>query len=97
MKMIYMDNAATSWPKPDIVYDTILRTMKYYGANPGRSSHTMAIEAANILLYTREMLCQLFNAQDPFRMIFTQHDGQFKPGYQRCIKRGSCHYHLYGT
>ena len=71
MKMIYMDNAATSWPKPDIVYDTILRTMKYYGANPGRSSHTMAIEAANILLYTREMLCQLFNAQDPFRMIFT--------------------------
>ena len=34
MKMIYMDNAATSWPKPDIVYDTILRTMKYYGANP---------------------------------------------------------------
>ena len=71
MKMIYMDNAATSWPKPDIVYDTILRTMKYYGANPGRSSHTMAIEAANILIYTREMLCQLFNAQDPFRMIFT--------------------------
>jgi cysteine desulfurase/selenocysteine lyase len=71
MKMIYMDNAATSWPKPDIVYDTVLRTMKYYGANPGRSSHTMAIEAANILLYTREMLCQLFNVQDPFRMIFT--------------------------
>ena len=34
---------------------------------PGRSSHTMAIEAANILLYTREMLCQLFNVQDPFR------------------------------
>ncbi len=71
MKMIYMDNAATSWPKPDIVYDTVLRTMKYYGANPGRSSHTMAIEAANILPYTREMLCQLFNVQDPFRMIFT--------------------------
>ena len=39
MKMIYMDNAATSWPKPDIVYDTVLRTMKYYGANPAVQSH----------------------------------------------------------
>lgn len=69
--MIYMDNAATSWPKPSIVYDTVLETMQKYGANPGRSSHSMAVEAANIPLYTREMLCQLFNVQDPFRMIFT--------------------------
>ena len=69
--MIYMDNAATSWPKPNIVYDSIMKTMKEYGANPGRSSHSMALEAANILLYTREMLCELFNVQDPFRMIFT--------------------------
>ncbi len=69
--MIYMDNAATSWPKPDTVYDTVLTTMKKYGANPGRSSHSMAVEAANILLYTREMLCELFNVSDPFRMIFT--------------------------
>src|SRR5690606_21940126 len=61
----------TSWPKPNIVYDSIMKTMKEYGANPGRSSHSMALEAANILLYTREMLCELFNVQDPFRMIFT--------------------------
>lgn len=66
-----MDNAATSWPKPDSVYTNVLKTMKRYGANPGRSSHTMAVEAANILLYGREMLCQLFNVTDPFRMIFT--------------------------
>lgn len=69
--MIYMDNAATSWPKPNSVYTKVLQTMKKYGANPGRSSHTMAVEAANILLYGREMLCQLFNVSDPFRMIFT--------------------------
>lgn len=69
--MIYMDNAATSWPKPQVVYDSVLRAMEKYGANPGRSSHTMAVEAANILLYTREMLCQLYNVHDPFRMIFT--------------------------
>ena len=69
--MIYMDNAATSWPKPNIVYNTVSKTMKEHGANPGRSSHSMAVDAANILLYGREMLCQLFNVQDPFRMIFT--------------------------
>lgn len=69
--MIYMDNAATSWPKPNTVYTRVLQTMKKYGANPGRSSHTMAVEAANLLLYGREMLCQLFNVSDPFRMIFT--------------------------
>lgn len=66
-----MDNAATSWPKPNTVYTRVLQTMKKYGANPGRSSHTMAVEAANLLLYGREMLCQLFNVSDPFRMIFT--------------------------
>ena len=69
--MIYMDNAATSWPKPNTVYTRVLQSMEKYGANPGRSSHTMAVEAANILLYGREMLCQLFNVSDPFRMIFT--------------------------
>lgn len=69
--MIYMDNAATSWPKPDIVYNSVIRCMKEYGANPGRSSHRMAIEAANILLYTREMLCELFDVSNPFHMIYT--------------------------
>ena len=69
--MIYMDNAATSWPKPDSVYNSVICCMKKYGANPGRSSHKMAIEAANILLYTREMLCELFDVTDPFSMIYT--------------------------
>ena len=58
--MIYMDNAATSWPKPEPVYTAVLNCMRKHGANPGRSGHRMAIEAGNILLYTREMLCQLF-------------------------------------
>ncbi|NLO83407.1 MAG: aminotransferase class V-fold PLP-dependent enzyme [Clostridiales bacterium] len=69
--MIYMDNAATSWPKPEPVYAAVLSCMRKYGANPGRSGHRMAVEAGNILLYTREMLCQLFSIENPFRMIFT--------------------------
>ncbi len=69
--MIYMDNAATSWPKPEMVYSAVLNCMKKYGANPGRSGHKMAIEAGNILLYTREMLCQLLSINHPFQIIFT--------------------------
>ncbi|HHY83104.1 MAG TPA: aminotransferase class V-fold PLP-dependent enzyme [Clostridiales bacterium] len=69
--MIYMDNAATSWPKPQTVYRTVISCMEKYGANPGRSGHKMAVQAGQILLYTREMLCELFHLNDPFRIIFT--------------------------
>ncbi len=69
--MIYMDNAATTWPKPPIVLKAVLRCMEKYGANPGRAGHFMAVQAGNILLYTREMLCQLLNVSDPFQIIYT--------------------------
>jgi cysteine desulfurase family protein len=69
--MIYLDNAATSWPKPDCVYDAVVNCMKKYSANPGRSGHSMSLQAERIILYAREMLCRLFNVKDPFRMIFT--------------------------
>jgi len=42
--MIYLDNAATSYPKPDRVYDEMLLCMKEYCANPGRSGHELAIK-----------------------------------------------------
>lgn len=69
--MIYMDNAATSWPKPHCVYEAIVNCMKSAGANPGRSSHLMSIDAGNIILRTRELLAKFFNTDDPFRIIFT--------------------------
>ncbi|NLC45290.1 MAG: aminotransferase class V-fold PLP-dependent enzyme, partial [Clostridiales bacterium] len=69
--MIYMDNAATTWPKPPEVIRAVTNCMEKYGANPGRSGHKMAIEAGQILLYTREMLCELFDLHDPFQIIFT--------------------------
>jgi cysteine desulfurase/selenocysteine lyase len=46
--MIYLDNAATSFPKPSSVYESVMKAMKVYGANPGRGSHAMAIEGASI-------------------------------------------------
>src|SRR5690554_2303081 len=69
--MIYLDNAATSFPKPSSVYESVMKAMKVYGANPGRGSHAMAIEGARIIYETRELLAELFNLEDPMKVIFT--------------------------
>ncbi|QGG46998.1 aminotransferase class V-fold PLP-dependent enzyme [Heliorestis convoluta] len=69
--MIYLDNAATTWPKPEIVWQEVLRAGKEYGANPGRASHQMAIDASRSIYKARVALSQLFNAPDPLRIIFT--------------------------
>lgn len=69
---IYLDNAATSWPKPK----SVIKAMKQYfarcGGNPGRSGHTKAIEAGRIVLAAREAVSKLFNITDPSRIIFTK-------------------------
>ena len=69
--MIYLDNAATTYPKPKTVYQGVMRAMTEYGANPGRGSHAMAIEGARVIYETRELMAQLFNLDDPMRVIFT--------------------------
>ncbi|QSX05195.1 aminotransferase class V-fold PLP-dependent enzyme [Sedimentibacter sp. zth1] len=69
--MIYLDNAATTYPKPKTVYKNIMDCMTNYCANPGRSSHTMAIEGAKVIYETRELVAKLFNFDDPLRVIFT--------------------------
>ena len=69
--MIYLDNAATTWPKPDCVADAMLRCMREVGANPGRSGHSLAVEAERIRFDAREALAQLFHLRDPLRVIFT--------------------------
>lgn len=68
--MIYLDNAATSWPKPDIVYETLGSFLQHAGANPGRSGHRMAVSAAGTIDRTRNRLAALFNAPSPERVIF---------------------------
>ncbi len=69
--MIYLDNAATTYPKPTAVYQNVMRAMIEYGANPGRGSHAMAIEGARVIYETRELLAELFNLDDPMKVIFT--------------------------
>ena len=72
MKLVYLDNSATSWPKPQGVVEAIRKAIEKYGANPGRSGHKLAIEAARIIYQTREALAELFGLEDPERIILTK-------------------------
>jgi cysteine desulfurase family protein len=72
MGIIYFDNAATSWPKPPEVNSAMQKYMRKIGANPGRSGHRLSIEAARIIYSAREKLAQLFNVDDPLRIVMTK-------------------------
>ncbi|HLR21670.1 MAG TPA: aminotransferase class V-fold PLP-dependent enzyme [Tissierellaceae bacterium] len=69
--MIYFDNAATSFPKPDNVYEEVMKVMKEYGANPGRSGHKLALKAGRDIFETRELISKLFNTGNPMNIVFT--------------------------
>lgn len=68
--MIYLDNAATSWPKPPQVLAAMARFLTEVGANPGRSGHRLSVEAGRIVYAAREAVAQLFNIPDPLRVVF---------------------------
>lgn len=70
--MIYLDNAATSWPKPDRVISEMTRCMKEYCANPGRGSHKLSSASGIALSKTREIIAEFFNISDPMRLCFTK-------------------------
>lgn len=71
VREIYMDNAATSWPKPECVYQAVDNFNRQIGASPGRGSHSRTVAAGQILLQTREDLAGLFNIEDSSRIVFT--------------------------
>jgi cysteine desulfurase/selenocysteine lyase len=69
----YLDNAATTWPKPEAVYTTMDRFFRDYGVNPGRGGHELAVEAEKMVTQTRRLLAEFFNyGGDPSRVVFTQ-------------------------
>jgi cysteine desulfurase / selenocysteine lyase len=70
-KTIYLDNAATSFPKPPQVVEAMVYFMTEVGANPGRSGHRLSIEAERIVHQARESLALLFNIPDSCRIVFT--------------------------
>jgi cysteine desulfurase family protein len=68
--MIYLDNAATSFPKPESVYQALDAFARSSLANPGRAGHKMALAAERALDDCRLLLKQLFNGREPERFLF---------------------------
>ena len=69
--MIYLDHAATSFPKPERVYRAMDAFARASGANPGRGGHRRALEAQAMLDETRRLVARLFGAPRPERVVFT--------------------------
>jgi len=69
--VIYLDNAATSWPKPPALAASIVDFLEHRAGNPGRSGHALALAADAVVAATRSELAALFGAPDPARIVFT--------------------------
>jgi len=69
--MIYLDNAATSWPKPASVARAVSAALTRCTGNPGRTSHHLAMDAAALVQECREHLAQLFCITNPLSICFT--------------------------
>ncbi|MFD0674487.1 aminotransferase class V-fold PLP-dependent enzyme [Cohnella sp. GCM10027633] len=87
--LIYLDNAATSWPKPPAVWEAMEKSMRESAANPGRGSHAMAVKASRTLFDGRKRLAKLLRIANPNDIAFTNNtthalnlaiQGLLKPG-----------------
>ena len=68
---IYLDNAATSFPKPESVYKAVSDTLRKYGSSPGRGGHKMSIQTERLIFETREKIASFFNIPNSSNVIFT--------------------------
>jgi cysteine desulfurase family protein len=88
-KLIFLDNGATSFPKPKEVYDFMDYFFRNFGVNPGRSGYDLCLETGAMVEETRRLLTRLFNGRDSNRLCFTYNStdalnliifGLLKPG-----------------
>lgn len=69
--LIYLDNGATSYPKPKEVYSFMDSFFREFGVNPGRSGYDMCLETGALVDRTRKMLADFFNGKDPNRLCYS--------------------------
>jgi cysteine desulfurase family protein len=71
--LIYFDNAATAWPKPERVYQFMDQFYRTRGVNPGRSGYDLSLEAGSLLFQLRQRLTRFFGGDEdaPERLVFT--------------------------
>lgn len=88
--LIYLDNGATSFPKPETVYSSMDHFYRHNGVSPGRSGYDLAIETGDIIEKARKALTRYFNGKNPSRLIFSYNstdalniaiNGLLKPGH----------------
>lgn len=70
--MIYLDNAATTFPKPENVYTQMDYFARNFCGNPGRGGHKLAFESSVEIAKTRELIAKLFNINNPLHILFTK-------------------------
>lgn len=87
--MIYLDNGATTFPKPGCVVQAVNRALREFGANPGRGGHKLAIRASEEIYKCRSSVAKLFHVENLENIIFTNNcttalntviKGLLKPG-----------------
>jgi cysteine desulfurase family protein len=90
LRKVYLDNSATTFPKPDSVIDAVADFMRYVGASPGRGGYSNSLEAGRIVFQTRKLINGFFNGPGIENVIFTQNiteslnmaiNGIFKDGW----------------
>ena len=68
--MIYLDNAATTYPKPKAVQEAVAEAMRLFGANPGRGGYRMAMDTAAAVYTCRKNAAEFFDAGEPEHVMF---------------------------
>lgn len=71
MKKIYADNSSTTFPKPKVVADAVYNYLTNIGTNVGRGNYQSAYSTSKIVYETRELICELFNFNEPSNVVFT--------------------------
>ncbi len=69
--LCYLDNAATTFPKPNSVYNEVYRCMSRYCGNPGRGSHRLSLEASRTIFNCRALIAELVGVNELERIVFT--------------------------
>ncbi|MDU4019098.1 MAG: aminotransferase class V-fold PLP-dependent enzyme [Finegoldia magna] len=69
--MAYFDNAATSFPKPEIVYEKLNEATREFAANPGRSGHKLSLKMDRAIFNSRMNIAEFIGGTNPLNLIFT--------------------------
>ncbi len=69
---LYLDNAATTYPKPSAVYRAVRHALEEVGATPGRAAHRKAREALGMVAAARVHVARMLGIGDPDRVVFTK-------------------------